>query len=258
MSAFMSDRIIAVSDIHGYYQEFVELMKKVNYQKGRDKLYILGDMIDRGPESLKVITLIRNLQLNYPETVKVIRGNHDDEFIKIARTLYKGENYDEDSWRMYAGFTGDDLTGLQIYNEMLNQNDKDLLLKWLEGLPLYIEDGAYVFVHAGVNPKKDIKNQNSQILLWGKGNNEMKKLFVWEPCWQDKVVVFGHCSTDTFYSRVEGYNCNDIWYDMNNRDKIGIDCGVWKNGKLGALIINNPYSDNPQHSEIYIDTNKDN
>ena len=233
----MNQRLIAISDIHGYYEEFIELMKKVDYKKGVDKLYILGDMIDRGKDSFKTMTLIRNLQRQYPETVHVILGNHDSEFLNIIKLLRQDKTLDEDGWVLYAGFTDDDLQTLAVYSELLNDNDKDKLIEWLESLPYYVEDGDFIFVHAAIDSKLPLDKQDPQYMLWGKYGKE-KYSFIYDKMYDNKVVVFGHVYTETLYKMNNEKLSNNVWYDIKNYDKIGIDCGIWTGkGKLGALII---------------------
>jgi len=245
----MSQRLIAISDIHGYYNEFIKLMKEIDYKKGVDKLYILGDMVDRGPESFKTLILVRNLQLQYPETVHVIRGNHDDEFLKIIKMLYNNETLDTDGWDLYAGFTGDELRTIEVYSTLLGDIDKGKLIDWLESLPLYVEDGEYIFTHAAIDPKLTLELQQSQYLLWGRYNEE-KPTFVHNPVYNGRVVVFGHVCTRTIFKITGREITDDIWYDTKYYDKIGIDCGIWTGGKLGALIIKPAEN---KYEEVYIE-----
>lgn len=70
-------RTIIVTDIHGCYPEFVNLLKKVSFQQDQDTLIILGDIIDRGAYSYEMIEYVRELQKNMKERCIVIRGNHE-------------------------------------------------------------------------------------------------------------------------------------------------------------------------------------
>ena len=63
--------IYITSDIHGCYEEFMELLETIKFSK-EDTLYILGDMIDRGPEPIKVLQYIMK-----QDNMKVILGNHE-------------------------------------------------------------------------------------------------------------------------------------------------------------------------------------
>jgi len=70
-----------IADIHGCYEEYKELMKKINLSE-EDHLYVLGDALDRGPEPMKVILdLIRRKNVTY------IIGNHDYLFLYFIRKI---------------------------------------------------------------------------------------------------------------------------------------------------------------------------
>lgn len=252
----MNNRLIAISDIHGYYDAFVSLLKKINYDKDKDTLVIVGDMVDRGPESMKVISLIRNMQLAYPDKVHVVLGNHDSEFIKIAKLLQKGQTLTEEDWQLYAGFTGDDLTAIDHFHKLFSFADKEILINWLNSLPTYVDICNHIFVHAGIDPTIPMVSQNEQKMLWGKYDKD-DRMFIWKNVnknhgYENKVVVFGHLDTAVIFKKYENRFCHDIWYDLTNYDKIGIDCGAGGNGKLGALIISRDNEGNFQYNEEYI------
>ena len=70
-----------ISDIHGCYTEFLELLDKIGFSN-EDELYVLGDAMDRGPEPIKVIQdLMRRANVTY------ILGNHDDMMLQSLRKL---------------------------------------------------------------------------------------------------------------------------------------------------------------------------
>ena len=253
----MSNRLIAISDVHGYYEELLALLKKIDYKKEEDKIVFIGDMVDRGPEPIKTISLIRNLQLAYPKNVFVVKGNHDKEFSTIAKILQKGQTLSEEDWLLYAGFTGDDLNGINTLKNLFSYKDRELLINWIDNLPLYVDIDNHIFIHAGMNPNIPMDSQSEQVLLWGKENKE-DRLFIWNNVnkhmgYENKVIVFGHVDTSLMYKKYENKLCNDIWYDLTNYDKIGIDCGVWNKGKLGALIIEPKIFDKGlSYSEEYV------
>lgn len=229
-------KIFAISDIHGHYDEFVRIIKKIKFQKGIDKLYILGDIVDRGPESIKLLSLIWNLQIHYPETVKVLRGNHDQEFLKVITMMSKGETYTEEAWNMYAGFTGDDLNTVDVFHKLFDVDAKTKLINWLSQLPYYIEDGPYIFVHAAINPTLTMDKQTEQTMLWG-SENEKDPPFYSKKAFFKKVVIFGHTPSRIMHMKDTGKYNSHIWYDLKNYDKICIDCGIWSGGLLGVLEI---------------------
>lgn len=68
-------RILAISDIHGSYSEFNALLRKVNYRPLEDKLILMGDYVDRGPDSKRLVEQVMTMQRE--EGVIVLKGNHD-------------------------------------------------------------------------------------------------------------------------------------------------------------------------------------
>ena len=71
-----------IADIHGCYEEYIELMRKINLSEDNDYLYILGDTLDRGPEPIKVL-----LDIMKRQNVTYIIGNHEYLFLCFMRKL---------------------------------------------------------------------------------------------------------------------------------------------------------------------------
>lgn len=131
-----------MSDIHGEYSLFLELLSNINFSDN-DILYICGDIIEKGPDSIRLAKYIFS-----HHNIKVIRGNHEEAFLKYFYSLMRERegNYEEvlEKLREYIG--GDDAH----------------LLDWdvvdsIEKLPYYIETDDYICVHAGVPLDKDGK-----------------------------------------------------------------------------------------------------
>ena len=78
-----------ISDIHGYYSLFCRLLDKIRFSD-KDKLYVLGDIIDKGPDSIRLAKLLFSMP-----NVYCIAGNHEYDFLKYYRALMKQtEDYD--------------------------------------------------------------------------------------------------------------------------------------------------------------------
>jgi len=143
-------RKFAISDIHGCAKTFKALVAKINLSK-TDELYILGDYIDRGPDSKGVIDYIWQLQEEGFQ-VKCSLGNHEEmllENIRKADPFYKG------------------------YPEVLKSfgvnHIKDIPVKyteWMKYLPFYFEVDEYILVHAGLNFKSKNPLQELQDMIW--------------------------------------------------------------------------------------------
>lgn len=221
-------RTIVIPDIHGMYDLFIELLKKVNLSK-KDKLILLGDYVDRGEKSKKVIDKIVKLMEDYD--VVALKGNHDDWFLRFL----EGELSEDEilTWLHFGGFDT-----VSSYGGVLVESTKDLIewreyvktnyrehLEFLKGLRLYYEDEYFYYVHAGVNPFiKDIKNNREEDFYWMN-----RKIFLNNRLSLDKPVIFGHTRVNTIHGDISPYI---------REDKIGIDGGAFcSGGRLYAMII---------------------
>jgi len=170
-----NQRRFAISDIHGCLASFKSLLATINYSKS-DILYLLGDYIDRGPESKGVIDYIWELQATGHE-VYCLRGNHEQMLLdSIAKPidLYKG--YPE----VLANFGVTD-----------NQDIPKKYIKWMKDLTYYIELEDYLLVHAGFNFEKEDPLSDSDSMIW---------IRYWydtiNPTWLGgKIIVHGHTPT---------------------------------------------------------------
>ena len=72
----IGSRIMAVGDVHGQYQKLKTLMRRVRFDPAQDILVFLGDLIDRGPESLECFDYVMHLQKQHPESVVCLMGKN--------------------------------------------------------------------------------------------------------------------------------------------------------------------------------------
>lgn len=120
----------AIGDIQGCFRELTLLLEKISFNPSKDTLYLVGDIINRGPQSLEVLEWI----YKYQDSIICVLGNH--ELYLIGR--YYGI-YDE--------------TGKDTLNPILNSKKCKKLITWIKSLPLVFLDQDYLLVHAGVYPK---------------------------------------------------------------------------------------------------------
>lgn len=71
-------KIFAMSDVHGYYEEFIEALNKIDLSDTDNRLILLGDYIDNGSQSFQVISKIIELEKEFPEQIISLLGNHDE------------------------------------------------------------------------------------------------------------------------------------------------------------------------------------
>lgn len=147
----------AITDVHGRFDLLERALNIIAALGGDHKLVFLGDYVDRGPDSRRVVERIMTLSTR--PNVTVLRGNHEDIFV----------NYIERPEAMVNIFQeqGGEET-LRSYRRG-NVVDGALMLRhcqWMKHLPTWHFDGLRVFVHAGIAPGKPIDRQDAGVLMW--------------------------------------------------------------------------------------------
>jgi serine/threonine protein phosphatase 1 len=166
-----SGRRLVITDIHGCYKTFRQLLDKVSFTKN-DQLFILGDMLNRGPYSDKVIDHIKKLIKNDYQ-IFPLRGNHEQLVLATHRTSPKHlQNY------------------LKKQNsfQLLNPDGflKNKYFNFLKILPYYYKlDNCYL-VHAGFNFDVPEPFKDSRSMLWIRNFTANKTHLL------DRFIVHGH------------------------------------------------------------------
>ncbi|MFY9261052.1 MAG: symmetrical bis(5'-nucleosyl)-tetraphosphatase [Gallionella sp.] len=118
-----------IGDIQGCYTELQSLLGAIAFDATRDRLWFVGDLVNRGPQSLAVLRLVKSLG----ESAITVLGNHDLHLLAVAAGVAK----------LHHGDTLD---------EILNAPDREELLTWLRHRPLFHVSGQFAMVHAGLLP----------------------------------------------------------------------------------------------------------
>ncbi|MEQ8240113.1 MAG: metallophosphoesterase family protein [Cyclobacteriaceae bacterium] len=134
----MKTKKYAISDIHGCAITFQELLNKIGYSK-EDELILLGDYINKGPNSKKVIDTIIDLQ-NNGYKVTALKGNHEEMIF---------DSIELEEWTAGAEET------LKSFNISHFNQLSEKYIKWFSKLKTLSVDHEYVFVHAGLNFEND-------------------------------------------------------------------------------------------------------
>ena len=124
--------IFAIGDIQGCFSEFRTLLEKLDFQPNADQLWLTGDLVNRGPQSLEVLKYLRNLG----SSVVSVLGNHDLHLIAQVMNKNNPRSVEKD------------------LRPILESRDKIDLIEWLRHLPLLFFDDNHqtILVHAGLHP----------------------------------------------------------------------------------------------------------
>ena len=224
--------IFSIVYIHGCLIQLVSLHDKIfnqfSFNKKNDLLVYLGDYIDRGPNSKDVINHILKLQKEKINSI-FLMGNHeqimiDFVFNKINNLRYWLNLGTDQTFKSYKieiaefikdGFEDDKMDKLRnvLLNKLSNEH-----IHFLKNLKLSHSMGKYLFVHAGINPEKTLKNQDKMDFLWSRSDQFFDKNFKFE-----QIIVHGHTPEKEV---------------INLPYRINIDTGCFFSGKLSSVCLN--------------------
>ena len=149
----------AIGDIHGGRETFLALIRRIS-PRHDDRVYLLGDYIDRGPDSCGVLDAIISMQEAGCD-IRPVLGNHDDMLLRSVTG-----NHNAFSWYWYRGWGEATLKSFDI---RAADQLPSRYLNFLEALPLSYRDGKHLLVHAGLDMTKDdpLTETNPEQMLWG-------------------------------------------------------------------------------------------
>ncbi|MEM7168187.1 MAG: symmetrical bis(5'-nucleosyl)-tetraphosphatase [Planctomycetota bacterium] len=119
----------AIGDVHGCFATLEKLLATISFDPARDRVWLVGDLVNRGPHSLNVLRWAAGLGAN----AKVVLGNHDLHLVGRALGARKAKRFDR-------------------FDEVLAAPDRDDLIDWLRQRPLLHAADSYTMVHAGLHP----------------------------------------------------------------------------------------------------------
>lgn len=128
-------RTFAIGDIQGCYDEFAALLDRIQFDPAHDRLWLVGDLVNRGPRSLDVLRRVKSLG----RSAVTVLGNHDLHLLAVALAGEKTKSQD-------------------TLAEILAAPDRDELLHWLRRRALLHHDAALgcTMIHAGLPPQWDL------------------------------------------------------------------------------------------------------
>jgi len=220
--------VYAVGDVHGR----ADLLEKMHAAILKDSLDVpaerkvvvyLGDYVDRGPHSKKVVDILLERPLKGFERVHLM-GNHEAFLIEFLNDVEAGPG-----WFFNGGLATLSSYGVKIGKhdelsyEVLQRVQEEFLgkvpkehLEFYKTLEFSRTEGDFFFVHAGIRPGVPLDNQTDEDMLW------IREEFL--GCEDDygKVIVHGHTIT---------------WEPEVKPNRIGIDTGAFASGVLTALVL---------------------
>jgi serine/threonine protein phosphatase 1 len=217
-------RVYAVGDIHGRRDLFEVLIGAIEADDdaagpAETTVILLGDLVDRGPDSAGVIALARQWQRR--RAVRILYGNHEEMFVRsltepemfrhflrhggretilsygVDRARFGPASLEQAQGLMRAAVPAEDIAFVESFEDMIALGD-------------------YLFVHAGIDPRVPLEEQSRHDLRW-----------IREP--------FLSCADAHGAVVVHGHTICDAPEDLGNR--IGIDTGAYASGRLTALVL---------------------
>lgn len=217
--------IYIMSDLHGCYDKYLKMLDQIKLQDD-DTLYVLGDVVDRGPDGVKIL-----LDMMERKNVTMLRGNHDETAMKVLRCMF------DDS----AQFNDDELVPmLQLWvsdggNTTLEQfmalspEDKKRVILYLWRTKTFKEldlDGKHYLLAHTVPEKERMLEGNLELMDYILGEPDYELQY-----FDDKVIITGHTPTGL----IEKAYAGKIYKKHNH---IAVDCGaVFKDGRLGCICL---------------------
>ena len=224
-SAGKGERVYAIGDVHGCWTLLESMLAEIRRDNdrrpaARTRIVLLGDMIDRGPDSRTVVEHLMRYTRASPRFV-ALKGNHE----QLMVAALNGDLAAMKGWLSEGG--GATLRSWGVSEEGLERDDPRRLLAavrrniasavalWLERLPLTLVSGELVFVHAGVRPGVALGAQSPRDLLW------IRDVFLSSEERRPFLVVHGHSIS------FDGPDIRD--------NRIGLDTGAYESGRLTAM-----------------------
>ena len=201
----MQDHTLIVGDIHGCFEEFMSLLDKAQYNSSQHRLILTGDLINKGPHSLKV------LRWTFQNKIESVIGNHELKFIHLI----------EQNLPLPPSFQ-------ELQKEMGSELNQ--WIQYLKTWPAYIEEDDFLVVHAGLVPgehpsQSDIENL-VHIRHWDESLGQRVSQTQgkpWHEYYKDeKLVIYGHWARQGFHQK---------------ENAIGLDSGcVYGNPLTGVFL----------------------
>ena len=215
--------IYVTSDLHGYpLEKFLILLNKAGFGSS-DRLFVLGDVIDRGEDGIKLLKWI----ISQPN-VELILGNHEIMMFEnksVIEEISEGSGRRMRAHRFSAFsdwmYNGGDVTFNTL--KIMRPSEIKHIFRYLENCPLYISFGLngqkFILTHSGFgnfSPEKKLEEYTAYDLVWYRP--ELNEKF-----YKDAITVFGHTPTLYYGNRYQGKAIRtDTWIDIDTGAAMGL------------------------------------
>src|SRR5258706_2511456 len=161
----------AIGDLQGCFDPLQELLGETGFRAAEDRLWFVGDLVNRGPQSLEILRFVKGLG----ERAVSVLGNHDLHLLMVAEGRAKPHRKD-------------------TLGAIFEAPDREELLAWLRGLPLMHAQGEYAMVHAGLLPSwsiaqaLDLARETAHALQGSARHGLMAQMYAHQPDhWDDAL-----------------------------------------------------------------------
>ena len=188
----MPPRLYAIGDIHGYAGHLLDLHARLlddGMDPDRDTVVFLGDYIDRGPESRRVVEIVRAYLRAHPHWI-ALAGNHEDMLLYLLQHGVDDPGEFDLWWHQggretflsYGGTLGDHRGHPRSLISVIDADHRD----WLASRPTMYETARHVFVHGGLVPGRSASQTDPHHRIW------IREPFLSSTYDWGKIVVHGH------------------------------------------------------------------
>jgi hypothetical protein len=225
----MNDAAVTfVGDVHGCYEELLELCQRClfRYVEAGESVVFLGDLVDRGPQSAACVNLVRELQMNYPDQIECIMGNHEDWHLRYHHHEIESiENDSKNPMKMIPEHAD--------AFKQLNESQRN----WLYERPVYWQGLGFIAIHGGIpiqarNFDDFFDKKIKQMTMRLRHIDERKNMVSLSDITAKKISYWGDSYDGRMGFAVYGHQ---VFQEVKmHKLALGIDTGCCFGGKLTA------------------------